>query len=265
MTRLGAETVDRLRGMFAFAIWDEEYACSVLATASVSSPSTTPGRATSSVRLGDQGATPSCPRAKRRPGRPRRLSCLPVLPPADVLQGRARTARAIGWMYETGEPCRSGGGRLLGPRLRPHGPDFEERIEALLRDRWPAPTQRRAGRGISDRRSRLQRGGLAGQRPDGEERMKAFTGLFPEDPRYDESQYAREVASFRRTSTFARWRSMFRTFWARLSMWCTTSTTPPRDPVRSRSTWSPRPPHGRARSSSAARAGTRSSAGTPAT
>ena len=72
---------------------------------------------------------------------------------------------------------------------------FEEQIEALLREsvelhlRSDVPVV-----GLSQRRPRLERRRLAGQRPRADGPMHAFTGKFSEDERYDESRYARALA-----------------------------------------------------------------------
>jgi asparagine synthase (glutamine-hydrolysing) len=74
---------------------------------------------------------------------------------------------------------------------------FEERIEALLRESVdlhlrsdvPVAAYLSGGLDSSTVASLAARGGGG--------RMKAFTGRFPEDERYDESRYARELADWR--------------------------------------------------------------------
>ena len=74
---------------------------------------------------------------------------------------------------------------------------FEERIEALLTEsvrlhmRSDVPVSAYLSGGL-DSSSVASLASLGGG-----DRMKAFTGLFPEDSRYDESEYAREVAEWR--------------------------------------------------------------------
>ena len=74
------------------------------------------------------------------------------------------------------------------------------------------------------------------------ERMKAFTGRFPEDARYDESRYARALADERGLDLRDRRHRRRRLPRARSRTSSTTSTTRPPARARSRSTWSPRRP-----------------------
>ena len=83
-------------------------------------------------------------------------------------------------------------GGLLRPRLRPHGEVLRGADRgAAGRVGEAAPAQRRAGRRVSQRRARLERASRRSPAARRRARMKAFTGRFPEDERYDESRYAR--------------------------------------------------------------------------
>ena len=88
-------------------------------------------------------------------------------------------------------------GGLLRARLRPHRAVFRGADRgAAARVGRAAPAQRCAGLGVSERRLRLERGRLGGDRPR-TAAMQAFTGKFSEDERYDESRYARALAEWR--------------------------------------------------------------------
>jgi asparagine synthase (glutamine-hydrolysing) len=199
--RWGPDSLDRLRGMFAYALWDEvedELICA---------------RDRFGIKpfyyaqVGDNLYFASEAKA-----------LLPFLPAIETDVDGLKDYLAFQFCL-AGKTLFTGVRELLpGHRLRVRGgravPErywevyyevdfdhtgkyFEERIEALLaesvklhlRSDVPVATYLSGGLDSSAVASLASR--------SSGERMKAFTGLFPEDPRYDESEYARTLADWR--------------------------------------------------------------------
>ena len=244
--RWGADSLDHLRGMFAYALWDEveqELLCA---------------RDRFGIKpfyyaqVGDvlyfaseaKALLPFLPGIETDLAGAQGLPRVPVLPRRqDAVRGRPRAAArppAARAQRHRGAGALLGG--LLRPRLRPHGEVLRGAHRgAARRVGAAAPAQRRAGRRLPQRRPRLAQRRVARQPRHGGA-MKAFTGRFPEDERYDESRYAQALADERGLDLHAgrhRRRRLPRLDRAASS---TTSTTRSPGPARSRSTWSPRPP-----------------------
>ena len=200
--RWGADSLDRLRGMFAYALWDEaeqELLCArdrfgikpfyyaqvgdVLYFASEAKALLPflPAIETDLEGLKDYLAFQFCLAGKTL------FEGVRELLPGHRLRVRGGTGPGGALL-----------GGLLRPRLRPHGEVLRGAHRgAARRVGEAAPAQRRAGRRLPQRRARLERrvASLASRAPG--QRMKAFTGRFPEDERYDESRYARALADER--------------------------------------------------------------------
>ncbi len=137
------------------------------------------------------------------------------------------------------------GGSLLAGLLRPGLGTIRPSISRSGSRRCSrvgaaAPAQRRACGGLLSAAASTPAPWHRWPADHGDGRMKAFTGIFPEDPRYDESQYARERGRVGRTLELREVEIAVEDFLAidragdlspRLSR--------RRDPGRSRSTWSP--------------------------
>ncbi|HYP49071.1 MAG TPA: asparagine synthase (glutamine-hydrolyzing) [Thermoleophilaceae bacterium] len=199
--RWGADSLERLRGMFAYALWDEreqELLCArdrfgikpfyyaqvgdILYFASEAKALLPflPGIRTDLDGLKDYLAFQFCLAGKTL------FEGVRELLPGHRLRvrgGRAVPERYWEVYYE-----------LDFDHTAKH---FEERIEALLAEsvelhlRSDVPVAAYLSGGLDSSAV----ASLASSASD--ERMKAFTGRFPEDVRYDESQYARELARSR--------------------------------------------------------------------
>ena len=242
--------------------------CSARATASASSRSTTPRSATSSTspprprrccrscppsRPTSRGSRTTWPSSSASPARPSSRACASSCPATSCACAAASPRPTRYWEV------------YYDLDFDHTAKYFEERIESLLaesvklhlRSDVPVAAYLSGGLDSSTVASLASR--------SSSEPMKAFTGRFPEDARYDESALRarpRRLARPRPARGRHRRRRLPRHDRARSS---TTWTTRRRARARSRSTWSRRRRAAKPRSSSAARAATRSSAATRAT
>ena len=272
--RWGADCVQHLRGMFAFALWDEERQQLFCARDRFGIKPfyyTVVGRRLL-LRLEVKALLPFLDRDRDRPGRPQGLPDLPVLPrrqdalPGDpgaaarpYADGRATGASTTARYWEV----------YYRARLRPHGQVLRGAARGPAGGLGPRCTC-----AATCRSARYVSGGLdssivASPWPRASSRRvtwSASPGKFSAyGPAYDESRYARAVAERRAFPlheidiTAERFRRQHPQghLSPRLSRW------PAR--ARSRSTWSRGSRRSTARSCSAGRAATRSSAATPAT
>ena len=200
--RWGVDSLDHLRGMFAYALWDEveqELLCArdrfgikpfyyaqvgdVLYFASEAKALLPflPRIETDLDGLKDYLAFQFCLAGKTL------FEGVRELQPGHRLRVRGGTV-APGALL----------GGLLRARLGPHRDVLRGADRgAPRRIGEAAPPQRRAGRGLPQRRPGLIERRLARQPRRGRAAMKAFTGRFPEDARYDESEYAQALADER--------------------------------------------------------------------
>ncbi len=200
--RWGTDGLNRLRGMFAYALWDEPAgrADPASATVSGSSRSTTPPSATSSTS----------------PRRPKAL--LPFLPAIETDLDALKDYLTFQFCL-AGKTLFKGIDELLPGHFMRLGRGssqpvrywevyyeldfehtaryFEEQVEALLREsvdlhlRSDVPVAAYLSGGLDS----SVVASAATAHADG--RMQAFTGKFSEDERYDESRYARALAEWR--------------------------------------------------------------------
>ena len=242
--RWGPACVERLRGMFAFAIWDEaeEQLFCARDRFGIKPFYYAAARRRLLLRLRGEGAAPAPAGDRDRPRSAQGLPRLPVLPRRqDALQGRARAAarphaddpaterctRRRYWEvdYEPDFDHSRGMARPTGSREL-----VDESVAFHLRSRRP-------GRRVSLRRPRLEHHDRARSRARSDSDFQAFTGRFADGERYDETPLRAALADERgfrlHEQTIARPTS------SRTSATSsTTSTTRSPARARSRSTWS---------------------------
>ena len=197
---LGPHCVERLNGMFAIALWDEQRAELVLARDRFGKKPLYYADLGGMLLFGSELKSlvehPQCPRDLDLDALSRYLALEYVPTPYSIFAGIRKLPGGHLLRWRDG---RISARAVLGSRARPDEPPrpdeeyVEEFRELFRRSRPSAPGQRRPARRVPQRRDRLQLGRSDDGRRPPAGAVKTFSVGFDE-PSFDESLHARRVA-----------------------------------------------------------------------